>query len=89
MNKLEESWLTFTEVVMPVIALGSYAAITFVIMTFHSEGRFRVVTTPEKQSSEASVVSIYSATGKSWSSLTTEGCADYTHPSPKDWSEYV
>ena len=89
MFKLEEAWLTLVEVVMPVVSLGSYAAIAFVVMTAHAEGRLSLTPPTVVPSSEASVLSPYGATGRSWSSLTTEGCADYTHPAPKDWSDYA
>ena len=88
MNKLEESWLTFTEVVLPILSLGSYAVIAFLLMTAHAEGRLSL-SQSNVVSSAVSMTSPYGATGRSWSSLTTEGCANYTHPAPKDWSDYV
>ena len=89
MNKLEESWLTFTEVVLPTLSLGSYAVIAFVLMTYHAEGRLSLTQSTVVNSSAASIASPYGAPGRSWSSVTTEGCADYTHPAPKDWSDYA
>ena len=89
MNKLEESWLTFTEVVLPILSLGSYAAIAFALMTFHAEGRLSLSPSNVSTSSEVYTHSPYGAPGRSWSSVTTEGCANYTHPAPKDWSEYA
>ena len=88
MNKLEESWLTFTEVVLPIVSLGSYAAIAFVLMTAHAEGRLSF-SQSSVGNSAVYTHSPYGAPGSSWSSLTTEGCANYTHPAPKDWSDYV
>ena len=89
MFKLEEAWLTLVEVVMPVVSLGSYAAIAFALMTYHAEGRLSLTPPTVVTDSAVSMTSPYGATGRSWSSLTTEGCADYTHPAPRDWSEYA
>ena len=89
MNKLEESWLTFTEVVLPILSLGSYAVIAFLLMTAHAEGRLSFSQSNVDDISEVYIHSPYGATGRSWSSVTTEGCANYTHPAPKDWSDYV
>ena len=89
MNKLEESWLTFTEVVLPTLSLGSYAVIAFVVMTAHAEGRFSLTQPTVVNNSAVSITSPYGAAGRSWSSVTTEGCIDYTHPAPRDWSDYA
>ena len=89
MNKLEESWLTFTEVVLPILSLGSYAVVAFVLMTAHAEGRLSFSQSSVGSTSAASVLSPYGAPGRSWSSVTTEGCIEYTHPAPKDWSDYA
>ena len=89
MIKLEEAWLTLVEVVMPVVSLGSYAAIAFAVMTYHAEGRLSLTPPTVSDATEGHLSTPYGATGRSWSSVSTEGCADYTHPAPKDWSEYA
>lgn len=89
MFKREEVWITITEVILPPVTLCGYAAIAFIIMTAPTE----VLTpTSERSHSEANTpthVSVYHTADSSWSSLTTEGCADYTHPAPRDWSDYA